>query len=44
MPDRLQEALKYAAYGYHVIPFYARSKTPAFQPGEIYPYRTSGRI
>jgi hypothetical protein len=39
MPDRLHEALVYRAHGYHVIPFYPHSKTPAFAEGEIYQYR-----
>jgi hypothetical protein len=39
MPDRLHEALRYRDHGFHPIPFYAHSKTPAFAEGEIQPYR-----
>jgi hypothetical protein len=40
MPDRLHEALVYRAHGFHPIPFYPHSKTPAFAEGEIFQYRT----
>ena len=39
MPDRLYEALQYRKLGYHPVPFYPHSKTPAFAEGEILPYR-----
>jgi hypothetical protein len=37
--DRLHEALVYRAHGLHPIPFYPHSKTPAFDEGEIFPFR-----
>jgi hypothetical protein len=39
MPNRLHEALVYRAHGFHPIPFYPHSKTPAFDEGEIFRYR-----
>jgi hypothetical protein len=39
MPDRYHEALVYRAHGFHPIPFYPHSKTPAFAEGEIQQYR-----
>jgi hypothetical protein len=40
MPDRLYEALQYRKLGFHPIPFYPHSKSPAFAEGEILQYRT----
>jgi hypothetical protein len=40
MSHRYHEALKYAGYGLHPIPFHPHSKTPAFTEGGIKPFRT----